>query len=186
MSGSISLCGIRASGALAAVCLAAGASAAELQEPPMLESVNGVLDILMVAKSAPVPALAPLAPNGWVYEICPRSVASADRCPSQTPPVNYYGGTHLHLNPGDTLRVHLVNELPIVTDSDHANEPGEDFLRLNPTNIHTHGLLVSPHDPTTSDPSYGDNVFVLTFNPANGTPAGSPHMHSAVRYGYTD
>jgi len=180
------LCGVRAASAVAGVCLAAHVCAAELQEPPVFESVNGVLDILMVAKAASVPTLTPFVPTGWVYEICLRSVSIADRCPSAAAPLNYYGGTNLHLNPGDTLRIHFVNALPIVTDSEHANEPGFEFLRLNPTNIHTHGMLVSPHYPTEGDPSYGDNVFVLTFNSANGKPAVSPHVHSVVRYDYTD
>jgi len=180
------LCGVCSASAVAGVCLAAYASAVELQEPPVLESVNGVLDILMVAKAASVPTLAPFTPTGWVYEICLRSVSIADRCPSTTPPVNYYGGTNLHVNPGDTLRIHFVNALPVVTDAEHANEPGFEFLKLNPTNIHTHGMLVSPHYPTASDPGYGDNVFVLTFNSANGQPQVSPHVHSVVRYDSTD
>jgi FtsP/CotA-like multicopper oxidase with cupredoxin domain len=173
-------------GAAAWMCVAGGAAAADLQNPFTLNSVDGVLDILMVAKAASVPTLAPFAPTGWVYQICRRADAIGNECPTSTLPVNYYGGTDLQLNPGDTLRIRLVNELPMVTDSKHASEPGEEFLRLNPTNIHTHGLIVSTHTPTATDPTYGDNVFVLTFNPANGQAAPSPHMHSDVRYGYTD
>ncbi len=47
-------------------------------------------------------------------------------------------------------------------------------------------MLVSPHGPTTQDPTYGDNIFVLTFNSANGKPVISPHLHADVRYDYTD
>ncbi|MGH8246770.1 MAG: multicopper oxidase domain-containing protein, partial [Gammaproteobacteria bacterium] len=79
-----------------------------------------------------------------------------------------------------------MNKLPPITDSSHAEEPGEAFLALNPTNIHTHGMLVSPHYPTAADPTYGDNVFVLTFNSANGTPVVSPHIHGVVALDFTD
>jgi L-ascorbate oxidase len=159
---------------------------AELREPLTLRSERGVLDLLMVARPAPIPTLAPFAPVGWVYEICRRPSEDAEACPDASPDTNYYGGTRLALNPGDTLKVHLVNKLPPAVNAIHAAEPGQAFLTLNPTNIHTHGLLVSPHGPTADDPTYGDNVFVLTFNPQNGTPEVSPHMHSAVRLGSTD
>jgi hypothetical protein len=46
------------------------AGAAELQEPITLQSRNGVLDILLVAKAAVIPSLFPLVPTGWVYDIC--------------------------------------------------------------------------------------------------------------------
>jgi L-ascorbate oxidase len=173
-------------GAAAWMGLTAGASAAELQDLLPLDSVDGVLDILIVAKAASVPALAPFVPTGWVYEICRRADAVGDECPSSTPPADYYGGTNLHLNPGDTLRIHFVNKLPMVTDSEHAGEPGMGYLTLNPTNLHTHGLIVSTHAPTATDPTYGDNIFVLTFNPANGQAVVPAQMASAVRYGSTD
>ena len=130
--------------------------------------------------------LAPFAPVGWVYEICRRPAGDADACPDASPDRNYYGGTRLALDPGDTLRVHLANKLPPAANAKHSLQPGESFLALNPTNFHTHGLLVSPRGPTPDDPTYGDNVFALTFNPHNGTPEASPHMHSAVRFGTTD
>ena len=82
--------------------------------------------------------------------------------------------------------MHLVNQLPLALDSKHAEEAGHEFLTLNPTNLHTHGMLVSPHGPKPNNPTYGDNVFVLTFNSANGKPTMSPHMHSDVRYDFTD
>jgi FtsP/CotA-like multicopper oxidase with cupredoxin domain len=158
---------------------------AELQEPLTLTSENGVMDILMVAKAAPINTL-PSSPTGWVYEICKRPTDNSDSCPVRGNEPNYYGGTLLRLYAGDLLKIHLVNQLPLVNDSDHAQEPGHEFLLLNPTNLHTHGMLVSPRAATPDNPTWGDNVFVLTFNSANGKPVMSPHMHSAVRYGYTD
>jgi FtsP/CotA-like multicopper oxidase with cupredoxin domain len=159
--------------------------AAELAEPITISSQNGVMDLLMVAKPSPIKTL-PNEPTGWVYEICKRPANKSDNCPIKVGDPNYYGGTLLQLQPGDLLKIHLVNQLPMVLDSEHASEPGHEFLALNPTNIHTHGMLVAPRQATTSNPTWGDSVFVLTFNSANGTPTVTPHMHSAVRYNYTD
>ncbi len=179
---------------LSAFCfsLSAAIPAADLSEPLTLSSRNGVLDILMVAKATPVSALSltssPRAaqPTGWVYEICKTPQNGANSCPQNGAGPNYYGGTLLQLQKGDLLKVHLVNQLPPAVNSKHASEPGEEFLTLNPTNIHTHGMLVAPRSPSESNPTYGDNVFVLTFNRDNGQPVASPHMHSDVRMGFTD
>ncbi len=170
---------------LAAAVVTGIACAADLHEPLTYRSEDGVLDILMVAKAAPVETL-PSSPVGWVYEICKRPLDGSDACPVRAGNPNYYGGSLLQLQKGDTLKIHLVNELPPVTDSKHAAEPGREFLELNPTNIHTHGMLVAPRKATASDPTWGDSIFVLTFNPLNGKPAMTPHMHSEIRYGFTD
>jgi len=177
--------------AAAALALAASAAvAADLQEPITLASKNGVLDVLMVARAAGVPAIS--LPNaasptqGWVYDICARPANGSDTCPPGSSAPNYYGGTRLALMQGDTLKFRLVNKLPPITDSKHASEPDEAFLALNPTNIHTHGMLVSPRYATKSNPTYGDNVFVMTFNSANGQPAMSPHMHAVVNMDATE
>lgn len=170
--------------------IAAGAAcASELQEPMTLASKNGVLDILLVAKEAPVPALASNV-KGWVFDVCVNPHNGANDCPPKPPSANLYGGTRLQLWQGDTLKIHLVNKLPPITDSDHAGEPDEGFLALNPTSLHTHGMLVSPHYPSNADPTWGDNVFVLTFNgrgnpKANCAPV-SPHLHAAVSCDATD
>ncbi len=165
---------------------AGAAGAVDLQEPITLQSSKGVLDILLVAKAAAIPSLSPLNPTGWVYDICLNPHNGANDCPAVSGSPNLYGGTRPQLSQGDTLKIHLVNKLPPITDSDHAQDPDEAFLALNPTNIHTHGLLVSPRYPSKSDPTYGDNVFVLTFNSANGTPVVSPHIHGVVAFDSTD
>jgi L-ascorbate oxidase len=171
----------------AAFSFSAGAAGAvDLQEPITLQSRNGVLDILLVAKAAAIPSLSPMNPTGWVYDICLNPHNGANDCPVVSGSPNLYGGTRLQLSQGDTLKIHLVNKLPPITDSDHAQDPAEAFLALNPTNIHTHGLLVSPRYPSKSDPTYGDNVFVLTFNSSNGTPIVSPHIHGVVAFDSTD
>ena len=106
-------------------------------------------------------------------------------CPPSPDRSTAYGGTRLALQPGDTLRVRLVNKLPpyATGESKHALEAGRSDLALNPTNIHTHGLIVEPRRPTIARPTWGDNIFVLAYNTANGIPqpaiTGS-HAHGAV------
>lgn len=156
-----------------------------LVEPPVFASRNGVLDLLLIAEPAPITTMAPFAPTGWVYKYCLRPQNGANDCPAGADS-NLYGGTRLQLQPGDVLKIRLVNRLPPAVNAEHAGDPGEAFLTLNPTNIHTHGMLVSPHFPTKGDPTYGDNVFVLTLNPANGAPASGSHIHGDMRLGYTD
>ena len=161
------------------------ATSSTLNEPITLTSSHGVLDILMIARAAPINTI-PGKPTGWVFQICPRPSDNSNMCPAVAGSPNYYGGTRLQLERGDLLKVRLVNQLPLALDSEHASEAGEEFLTLNPINLHTHGMLVSPHGPTATDPTYGDNIFVLTFNSANGKPVISPHLHADVRYDYTD
>ena len=168
--------------ALALGC--ASASAAPLLEPPVLTSANGVLDLLMVARAAKVPTLVPFDPTGWVYDTCPLPTDGSLSCPATS--ANLYGGTRLQLQPGDHLKIRLVNKLPKITDSHQAEAAGHAYLALNPVNIHTHGLLVSTHFPTVDNPTYGDNIFVMTLNPANGPLPADSMTHGDVRIGYTD
>ena len=164
------------------------ANSTELVEPPVFTSSNKVLDLLMIAKLVKVNAFPSV--TGWAYEICKRQDANKDGASCQTGKTNAnpYGGARLQLNAGDTLKVHLVNKLPQVPESKHKDKPTESFLLQNPTNIHTHGMLVSPRYPSAKNPTYGDNVFVLTFNSDNGMPdmKSSSHLHGDVKMDATD
>jgi L-ascorbate oxidase len=162
------------------------ASAATLQELPVLSSQGGLLDLLVIARADKVKTLAPFKVTGWVYDICPRPLDGSDSCPAKPPGTNLFGGTRLQLEPGDTLKMRLVNKLPLVLDSEHAREPGHHFLSSNPTNLHTHGMIVSPRFPTRARPTYGDNVFVMTLNPDNPPPGDDDVVHGDVRMGFTD
>ena len=168
--------------------LVGAAKAATIQEPYTLTSSNGVLNLLMVAQAQTVPTLSPLNPTGLVYSVCLRPADRSETCPA--PPTNVipYAGPLLKLKQGDVLNIHLVNRLPPLTDSFHATNPeeSEGFLAMNPTNIHTHGMLVSPRYPTKAVPNYGDNVYVYTFNPDNGTPPVLAASHADVRIHSTD
>ena len=174
---------------LAALAMGCVADAATIQEPYTLASSNGVLNVLMVAEAQTVPTLSPLNPTGLVYSVCLRPTNGSETCPAPAANVIPYAGPLLHLSQGDVLNIHLVNALPPLNDSFHAvnpEEPTEGFLSMNPTNLHTHGLLVSAHYPTAAVPNYGDNVYVYTFNPANGTPPAISAQHADVRMHSTD
>jgi hypothetical protein len=58
---------------------------------------------------------------------------------------------------------------------------GEANLFLNPTNIHTHGVLTPARAPTFANPTFGDYVLVSVFNSANGIPAPqASHQHGPI------
>ncbi|MFT2097883.1 multicopper oxidase family protein [Marinomonas sp. 2405UD66-6] len=66
-------------------------------------------------------------------------------------------GPSFFLDPGDTLDVELVNDLPALNDDCTTNM--NSFHGINTTNLHTHGLHVSP--TTDSSGQFdADNVFV--------------------------
>ncbi len=175
------------------IALGAGggaANAANLVEPPVFASRNGVLDIMMVAMPQPIPTIAftspttgaVIHPTGWVYQICPRP-ASGLSCPSGGATVSPYGGTRLALQPGDTLKIRFVNRLPKLNPNKlrHEPDPGEANLYLNPTNLHTHGVLTPARAATLSDPTFGDFVYVSIFNSANGIPVPqTTHQHGPI------
>lgn len=144
--------------------------AADLVDPPVFTSSNKLLDLVIIAKPVPIGSLNLLVSGGaWGYEICERRFANSDLNSCTKPNSNLYGGSRLQLKAGDTLKVHLVNQLPLIPDARHGLEAGtingEASLLQNPTNFHTHGMLVSPN--LTSPNKYGDNIFVLTFNSKN-------------------
>jgi FtsP/CotA-like multicopper oxidase with cupredoxin domain len=166
------------------------AVAANLDEPPVFASRNGVLDIMMIATTQPIAGIsftppqssAVIHPTGWVYQICPRP-ASGLSCPAGSSTVAPYGGVRLALQQGDTLKIRFVNRLPKMNPNkvNHVTDPGEANLYLNPTNVHTHGLLTPARAATVGDPTFGDFVFVTVFNSANGIPVPqTTHQHGPI------
>ena len=86
------------------------------------------------------------------------------------------GGVRLQLNPGDTLKIRLVNNLPPITDAEHlADNPA---LGANSTNLHTHGLIVEPHRAEGPNDPSGDYVFLELRNPANTGGSCTPTSHT--------
>ena len=182
---------IGAAGAVAALWAGVQSAAAQnLAEPPVFKSQNGVLDIMMVAMPQPIPTISfvppgsrsVIHPTGWVFQICPRP-ATGLSCPTGSATVSPYGGTRLALQQGDTLKIRFVNRLPKVDPNklNHETEPGEANLFLNPTNLHTHGLLTPARAASRQDPTFGDFVFVTIFNSANGVPVPqTTHQHGPI------
>jgi FtsP/CotA-like multicopper oxidase with cupredoxin domain len=165
-------------------------AAQTLTEPPVFSSRNGVLDIMMVAIAQPIPTISftpphsssVIHPKGWVYQICPRP-ASGLSCPAGSSTVSPYGGTRLALQQGETLKIRFVNRLPKLDPNklNHEDDPGEANLFLNPTNLHTHGVLTPARAATRNDPTFGDYVFVTIFNSANGVPVPqNTHQHGPI------
>ena len=182
--------------AAALICAPQAARADAITEPAVFTSFGGVLDILMVAKPKPVPTIsypppgggAPINPIGWVYEVCRRPPWS-NQCPAGATTVADYGGVRLALQAGDVLKVRLVNQLPLLDPAKvkHVGEPGQANLFRNPTNLHTHGLIVPARAPTLSDPTFGDYVFVDIYNSANGTPVPqTTHQHGSIKMDFAD
>lgn len=168
----------------------ATAAADPLVDPPVFTSHNGTLDIMIVAAAHPIPTIAFTPPNsravihpeGWVYQVCPRPPSGLS-CPPDSRTVAPYGGVRLALQPGDTLRIRYVNRLPKVDPLKlrHVTDPGEANLYLNPSNLHTHGLLTPARAPTLGDPTFGDDIYVAIFNSANGIPIPqTTHQHGAI------
>ena len=177
----------------ACACGAQTALAANFVEPAVFASTNGVLDIMIIARPKPIPSIlfvpprsgSPIQPTGWVFEICARQ-ATGDSCPAGSGTVADYGGIRLALQKGDALKIRFVNKLPPIDPAKlrHVTDPGQANLFLNPTNLHTHGLLVPARAPTRKDPTFGDYVFVSVFNSANGLPLPqATHQHGPIVMG---
>ena len=122
--------------------------------------------------------------------VCQRTAPNQNACPAGS--AHPLGGVQLQLTQGDTLKIRLVNKLPPPTDAKHvADNPA---LIANPTNLHTHGLIVEPHRAEGPNDPYGDYVFLELRNPANsmtppttlaaaahgGHGAGHPDMDVAI------
>jgi len=160
---------------LAAALLASPAIASPIKEPPVFASSSGLLDVMIVAEARPVTSFAVggAHPTGWFYTICPRPAEGAS-CPNNEKTARAYGGTRLALQPGDRLKIRLVNKLPAIAPGAIAYIKENPLLALNPTNLHMHGLVVAAGAnaaPPSAIPTYGDFIFTSVFNPANGDPA---------------
>lgn len=146
----------------------------ELADLPVFQSANGVLDILMEAEPSTT-QLSGLQPQTWIYEVCQRSDATNNDCPNDSRTQARYGGVRLQLQAGDHLKIRLVNHLPPApNDAVHMlNDLG--LLAANPTNLHTHGMIVEPRQAGNGDPTYGDYVYVYGYPAGLMPPVASQH-----------
>jgi L-ascorbate oxidase len=153
-------------------------------------SSNGVLDILMIARPKTIPSISFSPPGraeqsirraGFMKSVSGHRMQTVAREGPGT--VADYGGVRLALQPGDTLKIRMINKLPSINPEKlrHVTEPGQANLKLNPTNLHTHGLLTPARAATKGDPTFGDFPFVSIYNSANGYPVPqTTHQHGPI------
>lgn len=135
-------------------------------QPRVLASSGGLLDITLGCRMA-TNQVGGLMVNTRTYE-------------------GGIGGPTLRVRPGDTLRVRLVNGLPPNPDQSVMPPNLNTPHHFNTTNLHLHGMHVSPQ-------GNGDNVFVaidpqdvfqyefrIPENHPQGTYWYHPHKHGAV------
>jgi FtsP/CotA-like multicopper oxidase with cupredoxin domain len=140
-----------------------------LADPPVATSSKGVFSGVLTAQeaAADIPGFGRVE-GLYLYSLVP--AGSAEAQPLLAPTV-------WAVKPGDLLDLQLINDL----DCNEQRPEGTDGAVMSQTNIHTHGLIVSPHDK--QDGSYGDFVLVLA-NSAHvtGTGAGckTPHPHHGM------
>lgn len=165
------------------------ADAEELVDLESFESnKNGILNLLMIAQPFTSPdwlQVNGVNPEVWAYEMCyvtneiktsnPSSWWKA--CPVPTIPSSYhpFQGYRWSLKRGDTLRLRLVNRLPNVTSYDEE---------VNPTNLHTHGLIVRPDN--LRNELFGDFIFVQIFNSLMGGIPPSEYKVMVNKLDYAD
>ena len=160
------------------------ARADSIVDPPVFASHGGSLDLVMVAGPVSTYMNPSVTTTAWVYEVCQRTSPRQDMCPTGS--AHPLGGVHLQLTAGDTLKIRLVNHLPPALDAKHvADNPA---LIGNPTNLHTHGLIVEPHRAEGPSDTYGDYVFLELLNPANptGPATTAATSHAAHAAGHPD
>jgi L-ascorbate oxidase len=156
-------------GALLMVAFAPIAARADIKivDPPVFASRSGSLDLVMVAGPVPQTYITQgVTTTAWVYQVCQRTAPMQNKCPDGS--AHPLGGVHLQLTAGDTLKIRLVNNLPLIDVTGDKHVAENPSLAGNPTNLHTHGLIVEPHRAEGPNDPYGDYVFVELLNPANG------------------
>jgi FtsP/CotA-like multicopper oxidase with cupredoxin domain len=143
---------------LAAVATAHGVSTSswtpsEHTEPVVLASENGVLEVMLFARQgkATLDTVATPVHNFLLFGYELRRGTASDGRRSAS---NLYPGPTLQVAPGETLIVHVVNELADLTIPDFCNPaftPRDATVPIQPPqltsapfNLHTHGLHVSP------------------------------------------
>ena len=118
-------------------------------QPPMLEAKNGVLDITLTASYFDT-KLSGSNPKRK-HAVSLRAYGFDANGPS------YFGPTLL-VKGGDQLRIKLVNNLPFNPPL-AAFRDATNYMKPNTTNLHVHGLHVSPDINTNKkNIEYGDYV----------------------------
>jgi FtsP/CotA-like multicopper oxidase with cupredoxin domain len=118
-------------------------------QPPLIEAKNGLLDVTLTASYFDT-VLSGVRPNVR-HPVSLRAYGyDAQRAG--------YAGPTLVVRGGDTLRIRLLNQLPENPPFRAFRDP-TNYIKPNTTNLHVHGLHVSPAINTdTTPPEYGDYV----------------------------
>ncbi|MDO8309129.1 MAG: multicopper oxidase domain-containing protein [Actinomycetota bacterium] len=157
------------------------------REPVVLAPVNGVLEVTLTAQQGEMTLDTAAGPvrNALLFGY---RLARGQASNGEATGENLYPGPTLNVSPGETLIVHLENELTDLTIRDYQ-EPaftpvGEAVplypkqLKDSPYNLHTHGLHVSPA-------GNGDNVLLNIPNGMTNTYTYAiPADHPAGLYWY--
>ena len=118
-------------------------------QPPLVEAKNGLLDVTLTAS---------------YFDTVLSGVRPHVRHPVSLRAYGYdaqrasYAGPTLVVRGGDTLRIRLLNQLPENPPFRAFRDP-TNYIKPNTTNLHVHGLHVSPAiNEDTTPPEYGDYV----------------------------
>ena len=152
-------------GALGAAALGGCGSSQDnlLTQPPSASAAKGgVVEVALTAQQTP-------------YNLA-GAVITAPTYDGQIP------GPVIRVRPGDQLRVHLKNDLPVPVAAQSVNLPNGS----NITNLHVHGMHVSPEVPSDDvflELNSGEEFDYIYDIPADH-PAGTyfyhPHRHGSV------
>ena len=118
-------------------------------QPPMLTSKNGLLDLTLTAAYLNT-KLAGVNPSEQ-HAVSLRAYGYDNHGPG-------ISGPTLVLSGGDTLRIKLINNLPVNPPFLSFRDPS-NYMKPNTTNLHVHGLHVNPGMLSTwSLKEFGDYV----------------------------
>lgn len=161
--------GVALLGAFAVRPASAEENQISLPEPNVLRSVDGKLTGHLVAREAPADiGNFGLVNNALLYGF---SKDSSDPKPKLIPDV-------WQLQRGDTVDYKFENKLPC---NNHFPE-GTNGSVMSQSNVHTHGLMVSPHD--VKDGKYGDHIYVLANSSVSEDGGNAGCMpHEAMHHG---
>ncbi len=135
-------------------------------QPSVLEAKNGLLEVTL--KASYFEAEVARANRKELFRVSLRAYSYDDHRPS-------YSGPTLVVRGGDTLRIKLINDLPVNPPFSAFRDP-TNYIKPNTTNLHTHGLHVFPGIYDDSPMlEYGD--YVVDPNYGGVMPAGDSRQY---------
>lgn len=124
----------------------------------MISSKNNVARYCKKLRSVlPVVVVGLMVQQAQAQDYVPKYVLDVQETGGMKNYNGVYPGPVMRVKPGEALNVELVNSLPALNDdcTENMNRPHG----LNTTNLHPHGLHVSPDYDSTGE-YFSDNVFV--------------------------